>query len=166
VDAAAISFAARLVVAGVLVFAAVAKVRAPSVTRAQTVALVGDALGPGLAVAVPVVEIAIAVMLIAWWSAVPALLAACLLGAFTIVVVRAQLRGLPCPCFGAPSSDATAGPPAILRNALLVAYAVLGTASPAGARPWAVVVAVGLLGLPAGVVVWLAGRQRAVNRRN
>jgi hypothetical protein len=152
--------------AGVLVIAAVAKVRAPSVTRRQTVALVGDAFGPGLAVAIPVVEFTLAVMLVAWWRAVPAVLAACVFGAFTIVVVRAQLRGLPCPCFGAASGDAAAGPPAIVRNGLLVAYAVLATASPAGAGPGAVVVAVVVLGLPAAAVVWLAGRQRAVNRRN
>jgi hypothetical protein len=165
-DAAAISFAARLVVAGVLLIAAIAKLRAPAVTRRQTVALIGDALGPGVALALPAVEVTVAVLLVVWWSAVPGVIAAMLFGAFTVIVVRAQLRGLPCPCFGGGTAETETRPPALVRNGLLLGYAVLATASPAGAHPAAVVLATVVLGSGAAAALRLASRQRAVNRPN
>jgi methylamine utilization protein MauE len=99
---------------------------------------------------------------------VPAVVAAILFGAFTVVVVRAQVRGLPCPCFGAGAgaADTETRPSALVRNGLLLGYAVLATASPAGAHPGAVVGATVVLGSVAAGAVRLAGRHRAVNRRN
>ncbi len=163
-DAAAISFAARLVLAGALLVAAVAKLRAPGVTRRQTVALVGHAAGAGVAIVLPFVELVVAVILVAWWSAAPGVIAAALFGAFTVIVVRAQLRGVPCPCFGSASADVEPGPWALVRNALLLAYAVLATASPEGARPAAVLIAAIVLGGAVVVAARLAG-SRALNAR-
>ena len=69
--AAAVSLASRIVLALVLAFAAAAKLRAAENTRAQTIALVGARRGPLVARALPFVEIAVAVALVAWWSPVP-----------------------------------------------------------------------------------------------
>jgi hypothetical protein len=121
---------ARLVLAAALSFAAVAKLRAREVAREQTVVLVGDALGPAVASALPFVELAIAVMLLIWWSAVPGVVAALLLVAFTAVVVRAEVRHLPCPCFGRASATVESGPAAVLRNAVLLVCAVFATGAP------------------------------------
>jgi hypothetical protein len=157
VDAAAISLAARLVLAGVLLVASVAKLRAPAVTRRQTVALVGHTVGAGVSLALPYVELVVALMLVAWWSAAPGVIAAILFGAFTVIAVRAQLRGVPCPCFGSRSADAGAGPWALVRNALFLAYSVLATAPPDDARPVLVLVAVIVLGGGAAAATRLAG---------
>src|SRR5690242_12887983 len=112
VGAAAVSLASRVVLALVLAFAAVAKLRAGANTRAQTVALVGARRGPAIARALPFVELAVAVALVAWWSPVPGVVAVVVLVGFSAVVVRAQLRRLPCPCFGGASSGRAAGPAA------------------------------------------------------
>ncbi len=148
---AAVAFAARVVLALTLVVAAVAKLRAGPRTRAQMIALLGTAAGPAASVAVPFVELAIAVVLVVWWSFVPGVGAAVLLVAFSAMLVRAQARGLPCPCFGR-SSDAV-GPAGILRNAWLIALAVLATASPSGANVIAVVVAIAVFGAIAAFFV-------------
>lgn len=163
-DAAAISFAARLVLAGVLLVAAVAKLRAPAITRRRTVALVGHRIGTGVAIALPFVELFVAVILSAWWSAAPGVIAAALFGAFTVIVVRAQLRGVPCPCFGSGSGDTAPGPWAVVRNALFLAYSVLATASPHDARPAAVLVAGIVLGGGAAAAARFAG-WRTINAR-
>ncbi len=163
-DAGAISFAARLVLAGVLLVAAIAKLRAPDVTRRHTVLLVGHPLGAAVAISLPLVELAVAVMLVVWWSAAPGIIAAVLFGAFTVVIVRAQLRGVPCPCFGSGSADAVPGTWTLVRNALFLAYAVLATASPEGASAGAVFVAVLVLGGGAVAVMRLASA-RTVSAR-
>ncbi len=163
-DAAAISFAARLVLAGALLVAAVAKLRAPEITRRQTVALVGDRAGAGVAIALPFVELGVAVILVAWQGAAPGIIAGVLFGAFTVVVVRAELHGVPCPCFGSASLEAKPGPRGLVRNALFLAYAVLATASPDDARPVAVLVAALVLGGGAAAAARLAG-SRPVNAR-
>ncbi len=119
---------ARLVLAAVLVFAAIAKLRAPEATRRHTVALLGPR-GAAVASALPWVELGVAVALVLWWSAVPGIVATLLLLVFTAVVVRAQLRRLPCPCFGGASEQA-AGPKQVMRNAVLIALAILATGSP------------------------------------
>ena len=123
-----VAAAARIVLASVLVFAAVAKLRAPEATRRHTVALLGPR-GAVVAAALPWVELAVAVALLVWWGPVPGIVAAVLLLGFTVVVVRAQLRRLPCPCFGGASDDA-AGPRQVMRNAVLIALAILATGSP------------------------------------
>jgi hypothetical protein len=163
-DAAAISFAARLVLAGALLVAAVAKLRAPEITRRQTTALVGHRIGAGVAIALPFVELFVAVILVAWWSAAPGVIAAVLFGAFTVIVVWAQLHGVPCPCFGSGSADTEPGPWALVRNALFLAYAVLATASPDDASPVAVLVAAIVLGGGAAAAARLA-RSRTISAR-
>jgi hypothetical protein len=119
-----------VVLAIVLALAAVAKLRARATTRRQMVALLGDRAGGVVARVLPWVELLLAVLLVVWWSAVPGVLAAALLLVFTGVVVRANVRHLPCACFGGNASNAPPGASAIVRNAVLVALAVLATASP------------------------------------
>jgi len=119
-----------VVLAIVLAFAAVAKLRSRDTTRRQFAALLGDRFGPGVAAVLPWVELLVALLLVVWWSAVPGILAAALLLVFTGVIVRANTRHLPCACFGGSASDAPPGAGAILRNAVLIALAVLATASP------------------------------------
>jgi len=120
---------ARVAVAVVLVWAAVSKLRTRERTRVQTIALLGRSAGAPVATALPFVELALAIALLAWWSPVPGIVAAVLFVAFVAVVVRAQLLRLPCACLGG-ASDTPAGPAALLRTALLVAGAVLATGSP------------------------------------
>jgi hypothetical protein len=141
----AVALAARVVLALALTLAAIAKLRAPYRTRTQTIDLIGARYGALIGRALPFVELAIAVALVAWWSAIPGIAAAVLLVLFTVVLVRAQARRLPCPCFGAASRSDAVGPLAILRNGILLAYAVLATASPSGASGVASVVAIAVL---------------------
>ena len=142
----AVSLAARVVLAVALVLAAVAKLRAPEQVRMQTTELLGARYGDVVARGLPFVELAIAVSLVAWWTAVPGIAAAVLLVLFTLVLVRAQARRLPCPCFGAASRADAVGPLAILRNGVLLAYAVRATASPSGASGVASTIAIVVFG--------------------
>ena len=84
----------------------------------------------------PVVELAVAIALLAAWSSpVPAYVALALLFAFTVVLVRAQLKHVPCPCFGAAGvATRPVGAPAIVRNGVLLALAVLATGDAHGAH--------------------------------
>jgi hypothetical protein len=123
-----IAGAARVILAVVLVVAAVAKLRARDATRRSTVALLGQR-GAVVAAVLPWVEIAIAIALVVWWAPLPGIVAAAVLLGFTAIVVRAQLRQLPCPCFGGAGNRA-AGPKQVLRNAALIALAILASGSP------------------------------------
>jgi hypothetical protein len=125
----AIALAARVLLALVLVVAATAKLRARGPAREATVALIGARVGGPVATALPFVELALAIALVVWWSPVPGVVAVVLLLGFTAVLVRAALRRLPCPCFGGAARRA-AGGLGVLRNAVLVAVAVLATATP------------------------------------
>jgi hypothetical protein len=130
---AALALVARVVLAAVFVVSAVSKLRAPAITREQVRALVGARHSPAVARALPFVELALAVALLVWWSVVPGLVAFVLFAGFTAVLVRAQARRLPCPCFGGAVHAKPVGPGAIVRNGLLAALAVLATGSPEGA---------------------------------
>lgn len=142
---AALALAARIVLAAVLVLSATSKLRASDTTRAQVVALVGPRAGGAVARALPFVELSLAVALVVWWSAVPGVVALLLVAAFTVVLVRAQSRRLPCPCFGGGVNADPVGPAAIVRNGVLAALAVVATGSPEGAHAVVVVVATVLL---------------------
>jgi len=125
-----VAASARLILAAVLAAAGVAKLA----DRRRVVRLVGAVLTPRVAApvaaVVPAVELGLAALLLVWWaSALPALLSMVVLGAFTVVLVRAQLRGVPCPCFGGMSGEQPAGPRDVLRNGVLLALAVLATAT-------------------------------------
>jgi hypothetical protein len=130
VDGTVVALVARGVLAVVLVVAAVAKLRSPKATREQVVALFGTRAGPVIARALPVVELLLAVSLLVWWTAVPGIVTTVLLLAFTVVLVRASLRKLPCACFGGATSSRPAGGGAVLRNAALIVLAILATGSP------------------------------------
>ena len=107
----------------------------------QQVAQALDAFGiPGsgtVAWALPPVEAGLAWLLVAVRNgAWPAFLAIAVLAVFTAAVV-ANLTGghpAPCPCFGPPAVGARPVSAAtVVRNGALVALAVLGTGSTAGA---------------------------------
>jgi hypothetical protein len=152
---AAVALAARVVLAIVLAGAAVAKLRARAATRAATVALIGARYGGPIAAVLPFVELVLAILLVAWWSNVPGVLAAALLIAFTCVLVRAQQRRLPCPCFGNTTAEPVGGF-SIIRNGVLLAYAVIATGSPSGVSAAAAVVATVVLGAIAALSIVLA----------
>jgi Methylamine utilisation protein MauE len=153
-NGAALAFAARIVLAAALGVAAVQKLRAMAASREQTVALMGERAGPAVATALPITELAIACALVVWWSIVSGLAAFALLAAFTVVLVRAQTRRLPCPCFGATVATAPpVGAMSIVRNGLLAALAIVATGSPAGATVWAVVVWTIVFGAIAAVAI-------------
>lgn len=149
----ALALAARLVLAGTLAWAAVAKVRARDLLPAQLTSfgMPAVAVAP-LAVLLPLAEATLAVSLVAWpRSSWPAWVALVLLGAFTVVVAVRLRDRVPCPCFG--TSAAPAGPATLVRNAVLMALAVLATATVEGAQALpTVATALGLGALVVGLV--------------
>jgi|SRR5207248_6895 len=153
-DGAAVAFAARIVLAAVLGIAAVQKLLAMKATRVQTVALMGERVGPAVAAALPFAELATACALVVWWSVASGLATFALFVAFTAVLLRAQVRRLPCPCFGAAVGTAPpVGATGILRNGFLGALAIVATGSPEGATAWAVIVWTLVFGAVAAVAV-------------
>lgn len=117
-----VGYACAVLLAGVFVVAAAAKLRTP-VDTAATFRRLGIPAPRPLARAVPAVELLVAVTLLAAPRA-GAAAAAALLVAFTGVLARAVARGLavPCGCFGT-ASHAPITTTTLLRNALLVAAA-------------------------------------------
>ncbi len=149
---AALALAARGVLAIMLAWAAVAKVRdakrLPTELRAFGIP---PALSMPAAIAIPSVELAIAVTLISIpHSSVPAFAAVGLLALFTGAVVANLLRenAAPCPCFGAVAVERSVAGRTLFRNAWLLALAVLATGDPTG-EP-------GALSLPVFMVLGLA----------
>jgi hypothetical protein len=147
----ALVFAARVTVAIVLVYAAIAKLheatRLPSQMRAFGVPA---PLSIATAVTLPVVEFVIAVALVAFpYSSVPAFAAIALLALFTGVVVANLASGQPkpCPCFGAVAVERPVSPLALVRNAWLLALAIIATGDPTGDS--------GALYLPVFIVLFL-----------
>jgi hypothetical protein len=151
----ALALACRVVLAGVLAVAAVAKVadrRAlPGRLRTMGVAPPWDAR---LAAGLPLVELVVAVALVvAVRSALPALAAVVLLGGFTVFLASSVRRGVPCPCFGTVrTARATSGSGAILRNGLLMALGVVATGSVDGAHAGGTIVVV-VVGTAAATLV-------------
>jgi uncharacterized membrane protein YphA (DoxX/SURF4 family) len=150
----ALAFAARIVLAAAFVVAAVAKLRDRSGVEAQMRELVGTRAAPVAARFVPTVELALgAALLLARSSPVPGALALTVLLVFTGVLVRAQARRVPCPCFGGAPSSRPVGPPAVLRNGVLLALAVLATADASNPSVLAVVVWTLVLAVPTAIAV-------------
>ncbi len=145
---AALAWAARLVLAGVLVAAAVAKLRDRDGLPARLEALAVPAQAvPAVAVGLPVIELLVAVGLVAWPSSViPTCVALGLLILFSVAVASTLSRGVevPCACFGG-TSDEPISARTIVRNAWLVALAIVGTGPTAGATELAVVVGTAIL---------------------
>jgi hypothetical protein len=100
---------------------------------------------PALAVVVPVVELAVAGLLL-WRPQVGGAVAVALLAVFTAVIVRALARGVQtgCGCFGS-RRPSPLGPADVVRNALLAAFAVLATGAHRLTAPSAGDVAVGVV---------------------
>ena len=131
--------AAALVLAIVFAWAAIAKLRTPAETTASFHGL-GLPAAPALARAVPLVELGVAVALLAApslaaWIALPILLA------FSIVIARAVAAGstVTCACFGTAATrrgDDEIGRPVsvveLVRNAGLGGLAIVASGSAAG----------------------------------
>ncbi len=159
----ALAAAARVVLAGALVWSSVAKLVSWRALPAELRAFgVPDAFVAGVAIALPVAELAVAVMLVAWWgAALPGWVAVALLAVFTGFLVRASARGAPCPCFGV-AHEGSSGAAGVARNGVLIALAVLATGDPGGAHTSGVLVLVLLLGAATIAAVLLsAGGGRA-----
>jgi len=122
--------------------------------------LVGDRYAPMIAPALPVAELVVAITLVGWWVPAPGVVALVLLAAFTVVLVRAQARHVPCLCFGAARVDAPVGPASVLRNGVLAGLAVFAIGRPSGAHAGATLVACVLFGAVAAVFVIAAGSGR------
>lgn len=120
------SSAAALVLAAVFVWAAVAKVRARTTTVTSFRGL-GLPAPDALAIAVPMVEVGLAIGLVVRPSAA-AWCALGLLVAFTAVIATAIARGVEvgCACFGS-SADRQVSTIEVVRNAGLAGLAVVAT---------------------------------------
>lgn len=106
---------------------------------------------------VPVLEGACGVSLLLLWSSPwPAWLALALLGAFTAAVLGNLVRGRrpPCPCFD-PRAERPISGATLVRNAGLLALAVLATGSPGGVPP----VSSAVVAVAAGVATVVAVRR-------
>ena len=91
-------------------------------------ALVGPRAAPVASVAVPAVELVCALALVAFpRQSFPGWIAFAVLLLFTVFLVRAAIRSVPCPCFGGATSTHPVGASAIVRNGVLLALAVLAT---------------------------------------
>ena len=141
---ATVALVARIDLAGAFALSAATKIAG----RAELARGLEDFGVPGsgaVATVLPPVEAALAGLLVAVrHQAWPAFLAIAVLAVFTAAVV-ANLAGghpVPCPCFGPPPAGARPVSAAtVARNGALVALAVLGTGSTAGASPGATALA-------------------------
>jgi uncharacterized membrane protein YphA (DoxX/SURF4 family) len=123
-----VALLARVVLAVVFAFSAVAKLRSRrSLPEAMRAFGVPSPLAGVTAVALPIFELTLALLLVTVRSAWPAWVAVAALALFTVLVVRAAIKHTPCPCFGVVD-DAPVGPVAVVRNGVLLAIAVLATA--------------------------------------
>lgn len=124
--------AAALLLAGVLLWAGVAKLRRPDEVRASFVQL-GIPSPVTSARLVPVVEIAVAVALVAR-PADGAVAALALLAAFTALLVSVVRSGreVSCGCFGAGRTEPVSSAD-VVRNALLLVAALVALGGP---RTW------------------------------
>ena len=95
----------------------------------------------------------VAALLVVLWTPLPGVVAVILLALFTVVLLRAQARHVPCLCFGASSLDTPVGPAAVVRNGVLAALAVLAIGTPSGASFAATLVAGAAFAIAAGLAV-------------
>jgi len=153
----ALALGARIVLAVTFLLAAVAKLANRQRVVAQMEDILGPRAAPTAAVVVPSVEIGLALALLsAPHRALPAWLATAVLLVFTAVLIRAQARRVPCPCFGGGASTRPVGPAAIVRNGVLLGLAVIGSGSIDGATAPATVMWVAILGSVTAGAVWAA----------
>ena len=159
----ALLLVSRVVLALVLVVAAVAKmVNRPGTKESLERFGVRASVAPAASVALPVVELGIAVALVpvqtAWAAALAALV---LLTAFTVAIGVAIVRGddAPCNCFGTISARPI-GPKVLARNLVLIGLAFFVVAagrSGDSAVAWTADLSTGAaLGLAGGVLLAIA----------
>jgi prepilin signal peptidase PulO-like enzyme (type II secretory pathway) len=153
VNEASVALAARLVLATVLAGSAIAKMRSRAAVRQQVETLVSARAAPVVAAMLPVTELVVAALLVVLWTPLPGVVALTLLVLFTVVLLRAQARRVPCLCFGASSLDTPVGPAAVVRNGVLAALAVLAIGTPSGASFGATLVAGAAFAIAAGLAV-------------
>jgi hypothetical protein len=153
---ASVALAARAVLAVALAVSAAAKLRSRAAVQRQIALLVSERLAPAIGWALPTAEIVVAILLVAWWGSVPGVVGLVLLAAFTVVLVRAQARHVPCLCFGAARLDAPVGSASVIRNGVLGGLAVLAIGAPSGALVGATIAMVVVLGVITAVAVWAA----------
>jgi hypothetical protein len=124
-----VGYVSALVLALVMAWAGVAKLRSRSETAASFAAF---GVPAGLARVVPLVELALAVALV-FVPALAAGAAAVLLAAFTVVLVRAIGRGVTvgCNCFGSSRSEPVSSVE-LVRNTMLIALAIVATGAAVG----------------------------------
>jgi hypothetical protein len=152
----ALALACRIVLALVLAVAAVAKIAdrhaLPGRLRAMGVT---PRWSVRLAVGLPIVEVAVAVALVAApRSSLPAFAAVALLGGFTVFLVATVRREVPCPCFGTVrTARAVSGPAAIMRNGVLLALGVVATGPVDGARVGGTLLAAAVVASAAALAV-------------
>jgi hypothetical protein len=156
---ASVALGARLVVAAALIAAGIMKLRARRSLRTEVAAFgVPGIVTPVVAAGLPFIELASGTALLVFVrSAVPVWVALAILALFTGAVAAnlATGRHVPCPCFGTSAAVITSG--TLVRNAWLVALAVVATGSVAGASLGATVAWTVALGLATVVVLRLFG---------
>jgi hypothetical protein len=153
VNCAALALAARIVLALALASSAIAKLRSRDAVRQQVATLVSVRAAPVVTPLLSAAELVVAVALVSWWSEVPGIVAVILLALFTVVLVRAEARRVPCLCFGASRLDTPVGPAGVVRNGVLAALAVLAIGAPSDAHAGATLAAVVVFGAIAIVAI-------------
>jgi hypothetical protein len=152
--------ACALLLAATFVRAAAAKLARPSSTAASFAAL-GLSGSPALARAVPVVELGVAVTLVAGPrpGAVAALV---LLVGFSVVLARALRAGAtaPCNCFGSARADPVSSVD-LVRNGLLAGLAAAGLTTAGPAVPGPVPTAMAVAAFAGGWLLLAALRRRS-----
>jgi hypothetical protein len=154
-----VAYAAALLLAGVLGWAGVAKLRRPAATAAAFTDL-GLPAPAGLAVAVPAAELAAAALL-AVRPPLGGLVAAALLAAFS-GLLAARLRAgvhVACACFGS-SRTAPVSSVELVRNLMLGVAALAAVAARPALPPVEAIVAVTVTAAAALVVLGLLGLRR------
>jgi len=154
-----LGYACALLLAAVFVRAGAAKLARPAQTATSFIALRVPAAATA-ARAVPVVEVLVAVALLAAPRA-GAVGALVLLIPFTAVLVRAVRTGstAPCNCFGAVRADPVSGVD-LVRNGLLVAVALAAVTAGAPVVPGAPAVVATVIVAGCGLVLLSALRTR------
>lgn len=157
-----LGYACALLLAGTFVRASAAKVARPAETAMSFVAL-GVPVAGAAARAVPVVELLVAVALLASPRA-GAIGALGLLVPFTAVLARAVAAGIqtPCNCFGAARADPVSAVD-VARNLLLMGLAVAAATATEPTWPAAGAAAVAAVAFASGWAFLAALRQRRVH---
>jgi uncharacterized membrane protein YphA (DoxX/SURF4 family) len=137
-----VALAARVVVALILIVSGVGKLLGVRAAVSGYREQFGEYawVSVGVALALPVYEILLAVLLLVVDAAWPSYLALATFVLFTIVLVRRVLRNdrRPCNCFGSASSKRNLSVGSLLRNAWFLVLAIVATGAATMQEPSAV----------------------------